>query len=133
MKEGEAKMGTLRKVVRVFYDLELTREDIEKQKERRARRNAFPKPTRDIEAFCRRLNTCPICGAYPHPLIVGGPGDYSIKMSCTGDPFHFDEGDWKSTFARAGKLWNEHTRDKALIKQERAKDAHLKTIRERFL
>ena len=123
-------MGTLRKVVRVFYDLELTREDIEKQKERRARRNAFPKPTRDIEAFCRRLNTCPICGAYPHALIVGEPGDYSIKMSCTGDAFHFDQGDWKGTFAKAGKLWNQHTRDAALIERERAKDAHFKAMME---
>lgn len=121
-------MGTLRKVVRVFYDLELTREDIEKQKERQARRNAFPKPTRDIEAFCRRLNRCPICMEYPHPLIVGEPGLYSIKMSCTGNAFHFDQGDWKNSFARAGKLWNEHTRDAALIERERAKDAHFKDL-----
>lgn len=123
-------MGTLRKITRVFYDLELTREDIEKQMERQARRNTFPKPTRDIEAFCRRLNTCPICGAYPHALIVGELGDYSIKMSCTGDAFHFDQGDWKNSFAKAGKLWNQHTRDAALIELERARAEHFKAMQE---
>jgi len=119
-------MGYIREFTYTARRLELSMEDLEKQKERRRMRNEFPSPTPDITAFCKRLNPCPICGEYPHPLIVGEPGDYSIKMSCTGDPFHFGEGDWKKTFAKAGKLWNEHTRDAALVERERQKDARFK-------
>ena len=123
-------MGTIRQITYVMNQIELTLEDIEKQRERRKRRNEFPKPTPGITAFCKRLNPCPICGEYPHPLIVGEPGDYSVKMSCSGDAFHFDQGDWKKGFARAGKLWNQHTRDAELVARERKKDAEFKKLRD---
>lgn len=121
-------MGMIRRITYTVNHLELTLEDIEKQRQRRERRNTFPKPTPDIVAFCKRLNPCPICGEYPHPLIVGEPGDYSVKMSCSGDAFHFDQGDWKKGFARAGKLWNQHTRDADLVARERKKDEHFKKL-----
>lgn len=96
--------------------LQFEAEDYVKREERKKRRNAFPEPTRDQLAFCKRLIPCPICGELPEPSIVGEYGHYSIKMNCSGSPFHIGCGDWKKTFAKAGKEWNERTRDDAQIR-----------------
>lgn len=100
-------------------ELELTREDLRKQEERRKRRyNTFPKPTKDMLRFCERLESCPICGKSPEPSIVGEYGDYDIKMNCSGSPFHISCGDWYKSLARAGKSWNRRTKDKQQIRAD---------------
>ena len=98
--------------------LRLTQEDIAKIEERKKRRNAFPEPTADMLAFCKRLNPCPICGKVPEPSIVGEYGRYEFKMNCSGSAFHISCGDWYRKLSRAGKGWNERTKDKAQIRQD---------------
>lgn len=99
-------------------ELELTPEDFRKIKERKKRRDAFPEPTKDMLRFCEKLKPCPICGKSPEPSIVGEYGDYSIKMNCSGSGFHISCGDWYKSLARAGKGWNERTKDKQQIKAD---------------
>lgn len=99
-------------------ELELTPEDFRKIKERKKRRDAFPEPTKDMLRFCEKLKPCPICGKPPEPSIVGEYGDYSIKMNCSGSGFHISCGDWYKSLARAGKGWNERTKDKQQIKAD---------------
>ena len=102
-----------------YRHLELTSEDIRKQEERLKRKyNTFPKPTKDMLRFCEKLEPCPICGKPPEPSIVGEYGDYSIKMNCSGSPFHISCGDWYKSLARAGKGWNERTKDEQQIKAD---------------
>lgn len=111
-------MGRIMQRTYVVNEIEYTREDLKKQKERRDRRNRFPEPTADMIRFCRRLNPCPICGKLPKPSIVGEYGDYSIKMNCSGSPFHIGCGDWYGTLAKAGKGWNRRTMEKQQIEAD---------------
>ena len=99
-------------------ELELTPEAFRKIKERKKRRDAFPEPTKDMLRFCEKLKPCPICGKPPEPSIVGEYGDYSIKMNCSGSGFHISCGDWYKSLAKAGKGWNERTKDKQQIKAD---------------
>lgn len=105
--------------------LELDADDYLKQKKRQEERNRFPSPTRDQLAFCKRLLPCPICGDKPEPLIVCVNGKYSIKLVCSTSSFHIGCGDWKKTFARAGKAWNERTHDLSQIKYDREMEARM--------
>lgn len=111
-------MGRLVQRTYVVNEIEYTKEDLKKQKERRDRKNSFPKPTKDMLRFCERLEPCPICGKQPHPSIVGEYGDYHIKMNCSGSSFHIGCGDWYNTIAKAGKGWNHRTKDKQQIKAD---------------
>ena len=109
-------MGRLVQRTFVVNEIEYSREDLKKQRERRDRKNKFPEPTADMIRFCERLNPCPICGKFPKPSIVGEYGDYSIKMNCPGSPFHIGCGNWYESLARAGKGWNQRTKDEQQIK-----------------
>ena len=100
-------------------ELDLTREDLRKQEERRKRKHGtFPKPTKGMLRFCERLAPCPICGKSPEPSIVGEYGDYRIKMNCSGSPFHISCGDWYKSLAKSGKSWNRRTKDKQQIRAD---------------
>lgn len=110
-------MGRLVAHHTVVYHLELSGEDLMKQEERHHRKNEFPTPTKGQIAFCERLPSCPLCGQKPYPLIVGEYGNYKIKMSCKGNPFHISEGDWKKGFAKAGKEWIKRTHDKPQVER----------------
>lgn len=105
--------------------LEFEAEDYIKQRKREEERNKFPKPTRDQLAFCKRLKPCPICGDIPEPLIVCVDDEYSIKMVCSTSSFHIGCGDWKKSFARAGKDWNKRTQDTDQIKYDRDMEKRL--------
>ena len=108
-------MGYIETHVVTHKILRLSAEDIQKIDERKKRRNEMPEPPDDALAFCERLNPCPICGEKPHPLMVGEYGKYSYKMSCTGSPFHISCGNWYRKLYRAGKGWNDRTKDTAQI------------------
>ncbi len=111
-------MGRIVQRTFVINEIEYTSEDLKKRKERSDRRNRFPEPTKDMLQFCKRLNPCPICGKTPEPSIVGEYGDYSIKMNCSGSAFHISCGNWYKSLAKAGKGWNERTRDKIQIEAD---------------
>lgn len=111
-------MGRIVQRTYVINEIEYSSEDLKKRKERRERDNQFPEPTKDMLQFCKRLNPCPICGRPPEPSIVGEYGDYSIKMNCSGSALHISCGNWYESLAKAGKGWNERTKDKLQIEAD---------------
>lgn len=111
-------MGRLVQRAYIVNKIEYTMEDLEKQRMRHDRKSKFPEPTEAMVRFCKRLNPCPICGATPKPSIVGEYGNYSIKMNCSSSSFHISCGDWYKGLAKAGKGWNQRTKDEHQIKTD---------------
>lgn len=105
----------------VIRELELSAEDLEKQKKRKALRNEMelnPKPTRHELRFAEKLEKCPFCGKTPRYMKICSikRGQNSYKMTCDfhdrfpGNIFNLDCGDWFKTPSRAGRDWNERVR-----------------------
>lgn len=104
-----------------YMELELSAEDFEKQKKRKALREEMelsPKITRHEMRFAERLEKCPFCGKTPryNKICSIKRGTNSYKMTCDfhdqfpGNIFSLDCGDWFKTPSRAGRDWNERVR-----------------------
>lgn len=103
-----------------YMELELSAEDYEKCRKRKALRDEMelnPKPTRHELSFAEKLEKCPFCGKTPrYNKICTKSGRYSYKMNCglhdrlPGNIFPLDCGDWFKTPSRAGRDWNERVR-----------------------
>ena len=111
-------MGRMVKRLVRYTDLylELTDEDLQKQRARNELRQKFeisPDVTAHEKRFAERLLKCPICGKTPHYLKIAcdSKSGYSYKMDCD---IHVGSmlgcGDWFDTPSRAGRDWNDRVR-----------------------
>ena len=110
--------------------LELTDEDLKKQRERNELRQKWeisPAVTAHEKRFAECLLKCPICGKTPHYLKIAceSKSGYSYKMDCD---IHVGSmlgcGDWFDTPSRAGRDWNDRVRI-ARAKERRYSDRGL--------
>lgn len=119
-------MGRL--VEQKVYSLELTQEDLQKQRERQALRQGWelsPPVTEHEKRFAEHLLKCPFCGKTPRysKIACNHPNGYDYKLHCDlhdgyGSTFLLC-GDWFDTPSKAGRDWNERVRKAKMNKQER--------------
>lgn len=109
-------MGRIVYALRVERCLELSAEDVCKQKERRTRRQTCeisPGITGSELRFIKHLLKCPVCGKEPHYLKIAckSPTGYEYKLDCQIHPgYYLSCGDWFDTPSKAGFDWNKRVR-----------------------
>jgi len=111
-------MGQVREVWEKHRYLDLTREDIRKQEERRLRRQnreIHPRVFEWHKRFAARLAKCPVCGRTPFMCCIWNEyKGYDYKFCCdfhkytspNGQIYDMGCGDWYESLSRAGLSWN---------------------------
>lgn len=109
--------------------LELTGEDLQKQKERRERWHRLrvsPALTEHEKRFIEHLLKCPVCGKTPQCLKVAGdvPSGYEYKLRCPShcsrSGIYLDCTDWFYTLSEVGMSWNQSVRWLMMVRRKQS-------------